>query len=159
MPNFIFPFTSPAAYGTWNLDDMQELMYRPLYWFGNGESPTINYPLSLAGAPVWSSNSKSVTITLKPYKWSNGETVTSTDILFWMNMYKVEKDNFGGYVPGGLPGQRRLGEGAVAHQGPVQPDRRVQPHLVPVQRTPDRSRQCPTRGTAPPPGRATAPPT
>ena len=103
VPNFIFPFTSPAAYGTWNLDDMQELMYRPLYWFGNGESPTINYPLSLAGTPVWSSNSKSVTITLKPYKWSNGETVDATDVLFWMNMFKVEKDNFGGYVPGDIP--------------------------------------------------------
>jgi peptide/nickel transport system substrate-binding protein len=103
VPNFIFPFTTPAAYGTWNLDDMQELMYRPLYWFGNGASPTIDYSLSLAGAPVWSSSSKSVTITLKPYKWSNGETVDATDVLFWMNMFKVEKDNFGGYVPGGIP--------------------------------------------------------
>jgi peptide/nickel transport system substrate-binding protein len=102
-PNWIFPFTSPAAYGTWNLDDMQELMYRPLYWFGNGQSPTINYPLSLAGAPVWSANSKSLTITLKPYKWNNGETVDATDVVFWMNMYKAEEDNFGGYVPGDIP--------------------------------------------------------
>ena len=103
VPNWIFPFTSPAAYGTWNLDVMQELMYRPLYWFGNGSSPTIDYSLSLADAPTWSANSKTVTITLKPYKWSNGETVTSTDVMFWMNMYKVEKDNFGGYVPGYFP--------------------------------------------------------
>jgi peptide/nickel transport system substrate-binding protein len=55
-PDFIFPLTSPADYGTWNMDDFQDLMYRPLYWFGNGESPTINYSLSLAGQPRWAAH-------------------------------------------------------------------------------------------------------
>jgi peptide/nickel transport system substrate-binding protein len=102
-PNFIFPLTSPADYGTWNMNDFQDLLYRPLYWFGNGESPTINYGLSLAGPPHWAADDKSFTITLKPYKWSDGETVTATDVLFWMNLLEAEKDQFGGYVPGYFP--------------------------------------------------------
>jgi peptide/nickel transport system substrate-binding protein len=103
-PNFIFPFTTPAAYGTWNLDDFQELMYRPLYWFGGSNSAdlSVNLSLSLAGTPTWTSPT-SFTITLKPYKWNNGETVDADDVLFWMNMYKAEEDNFGGYVPGYFP--------------------------------------------------------
>ena len=32
--------------------------------------------------------------------WSNGETVTAQDVVFWMNMMHAEKDNFGAYVPG-----------------------------------------------------------
>jgi peptide/nickel transport system substrate-binding protein len=104
IPNFIFPFTTPAAYGTWNLDDMQELMYRPLYWFGGVQSDPlgVNLSLSLAGEPTWTS-STSFTITLKPYKWNNGETVDADDVIFWMNMYKAEEDNFGGYVPTYFP--------------------------------------------------------
>jgi peptide/nickel transport system substrate-binding protein len=104
LPNFIFPFTTPAAYGTWNLDDMQELMYRPLYWFGGSQSDPLglNTSVSLAGQPTWTSPT-SFTITLKPYKWNNGETVDADDVIFWMNMYKAEKDNFGGYVPTYFP--------------------------------------------------------
>jgi peptide/nickel transport system substrate-binding protein len=104
IPNFIFPFTTAAAYGTWNLDDFQELMYRPLYWFGGNPSAatSVNLSLSLAAAPAWTS-STSFTITLKSYKWNNGQAVNADDVLFWMNMYKAEKLNFGGYVPGYIP--------------------------------------------------------
>ena len=35
----------------------------------------MNYPLSLADAPVYSDGGKTVTITMKGWKWSNGETV------------------------------------------------------------------------------------
>jgi peptide/nickel transport system substrate-binding protein len=103
IPNFIFPFTTPEDYGTWNMNQFQVLMYRPLYWFGADESPTVDDNLSLAGPPAWSADSKTVTITLKPYKWSDGETVDAADVLFWMNLEFTEKDNFGGYVPGYFP--------------------------------------------------------
>ncbi len=56
IPNFIFPFTTPADYGTWNMNQFQDLMYRPLYWFGAHESPTVDYNLSLAGPPAWSAD-------------------------------------------------------------------------------------------------------
>jgi peptide/nickel transport system substrate-binding protein len=102
-PNFIFPFEDAAHFGTWNEQDFSALMYRPLYWFGDGSSPTVNPSLSLANQPAFSSDGKTVTVTLKPYKWSNGETVNASDVMFWMNMLSVEKLNWGGYVPNYFP--------------------------------------------------------
>jgi peptide/nickel transport system substrate-binding protein len=32
--------------------------------------------------------------------WSNGETVSAQDVVFWMNMMHAEKASFGAYVPG-----------------------------------------------------------
>lgn len=103
IPNYLFPFTDAKHFGTWNIDDVQYLLYRPLYWFGVGQNPTVNWPLSIGQQPTFSADSKTVTVTLKPYKWSNGETVNGNDVLFWMNMYKAEKLNYGGYVPGYFP--------------------------------------------------------
>lgn len=101
-PNYIFPFAPPVVYTIVNLDNLQYLMYRPLYWFGDQGKPFLNEALSLAEQPAY--NGQVVTITLKPnLKWSNGETVTAQDIVFWMNMVKAVKQDFGGYVPGGLP--------------------------------------------------------
>jgi hypothetical protein len=51
-PNYIFPFVSGTYSSTANISEFQYLMYRPLYWFGNGASPTLNTSLSLAEAPV-----------------------------------------------------------------------------------------------------------
>jgi len=79
-------------------------MYRPLYWFGGpeeGVAPTFNPTLSLAKPPTYSG--RTVTVDMKPYKWSDGETVTAQDLLFWMNMFKVEKTDFCAYVPGYIP--------------------------------------------------------
>ena len=59
-PNYIFPFTSSSYFSVVNAEDFQYLMYRPLYWFGNGASPTLNSSLSLADPPVY--NGKQVTI-------------------------------------------------------------------------------------------------
>ena len=77
-------------------------MYRPLYWFGNGASPTLNTSLSLAHAPVY--NGRTVTITMKGWKWSNGETVTAQDVLFWIHMQQaVGAQDWFDYVPGLFP--------------------------------------------------------
>jgi peptide/nickel transport system substrate-binding protein len=78
-------------------------MYRPLYWFGNGSQPTLNQSLSLASQPVYSDSGKEVTITLKPYRFSDGETVTAQDVVFWFNMLKVERFNWAAYAPGTMP--------------------------------------------------------
>ena len=42
-------------------------------------------------------------INLKAYKWSNGETVTAHDVMFWMNMMHAEKANWAAYAPGTFP--------------------------------------------------------
>ena len=52
VANYIFPFMSLAFFSVNNISDLQQLMYRPLYWFGNGSNPTLNPSLSLASNPV-----------------------------------------------------------------------------------------------------------
>jgi len=102
VPNYIFPFDSSTYFSTVNAEEFQYLMYRPLYWFGNGASPTLNVSLSLADAPVYSG--KTVTITMKGWKWSNGETVSAQDLLFWIHMMQaVAPEDWGDYVPGLFP--------------------------------------------------------
>ena len=101
-PNYIFPFTSSAYFSVVNAEDFQYLMYRPLYWFGNGASPTLNTSLSLADAPAYNGNN--VTITMKGWKWSNGETVNAQDVVFWIHMLQaVGSTDWGAFVPGGFP--------------------------------------------------------
>jgi peptide/nickel transport system substrate-binding protein len=102
VPNYIFPFTSSTYFSVVNAEDFQYLMYRPLYWFGNGASPTLNASLSPADAPKYNGNN--VTITMKGWKWSNGETVTAQDVVFWIHMMQaVGAQDWGAYVPGGFP--------------------------------------------------------
>jgi peptide/nickel transport system substrate-binding protein len=104
QPNYIWPFTPISYYSVYNSQQFQWMMYRPLYMFGNnGNSATVNYPLSTANAPVYSDGGKTVTITMKGWKWSDGETVNADDVAFWLNMMKAEKANYAGYSPGTLP--------------------------------------------------------
>jgi peptide/nickel transport system substrate-binding protein len=101
-PNYIFPFASSTFFSTTNFETFQYLMYRPLYWFGNGASPTLNTSLSLADQPVYKGNN--ITITMKGWKWSNGETVTAQDVVFWIHMLQaVGSTSWGDFVPGGFP--------------------------------------------------------
>ena len=102
--NWIWPYTPLTNANEYNAEGFQMLMYRPLYMFGNnGPSVAVNYPLSPANAPVYSNGGKTVTITMKGWKWSNGEVVNAADVVFWLNMMVAEPDNYYGYVPGLLP--------------------------------------------------------
>lgn len=104
QPNWIWPFTPITNYSTYNSQYFQWLMYRPLYMFGNnGSSIAANYPLSLATAPVYSNGGKTVVINMKGWKWSNGETVNASNVVFWLNMMEAEKANYAGYAPGTMP--------------------------------------------------------
>lgn len=101
--NYIFPLEPPGKFSTANDQYLAYLMWRPLYWYGEGASPVVNSQLSLAQAPVWSADSKTVTITLKPYKWADGTPVTTRDVQFWQDLMTQEKANWGAYVPGNYP--------------------------------------------------------
>src|SRR3984957_18407349 len=79
-PNFIFPFDPPGLFSVSNISQFQYLMYRPLYWFGQGTTPDLNLSLSVGKNPVYSNGSKTITIDLNNYVWSNGETVTAQDV-------------------------------------------------------------------------------
>jgi peptide/nickel transport system substrate-binding protein len=102
-PNYAFPQTPFAYCSTTNYGQFIYMQYRPLYWFGNNNTATVDYNYSVGNKPVWSNGDKTVTITLKNWKWSNGESVTSRDVAFWMNLDRVEKANYCGYAPGFFP--------------------------------------------------------
>jgi len=102
-PNYIFPLASLKYFSVYNLSQFQELMFRPLYWFGVGAEVKLNESLSLAKPPVISADGRSVAITLKPYKWSDGTDVTTRDVEFWLNLQKANKSNWAGYSPGEWP--------------------------------------------------------
>src|SRR5580693_6329822 len=102
--SYIWPYTPLASANEYNAEQFQMELYRPLYMFGNnGNSVAVNYSLSVANAPSYSADGKTVTITMKGWKWSNGEAVDASDVVFWLNMMKAEPDNYYGYVPGLLP--------------------------------------------------------
>jgi peptide/nickel transport system substrate-binding protein len=101
-PNYIFPFASSAYFSVVNSEDFQYLMYRPLFWFGAGSSPTLNTSLSLASRPVY--DGTHVTVNMKGWRWSNGEQVTAQDAVFWIHMMQaVGSSDWGAWVPGGFP--------------------------------------------------------
>ena len=103
VPDWIFPFIDSAHSSIDNRNQFEYLMYRPLYWFGANGEPVVNTSLSLADSPVYSNGNRTVTITLKSYRWSDGEAVTTQDVAFWLNMLAAEKQDWAYYVPGGLP--------------------------------------------------------
>jgi peptide/nickel transport system substrate-binding protein len=103
QPNWIFPFYPITNSSVYNSQQFQYLMYRPLYYFGgeDNKTVTVNYALSPANAPTYSGST--ITIDMKGWKWSNGETVDASSVIFFLNMMKAEKANFYGYVPGLAP--------------------------------------------------------
>jgi peptide/nickel transport system substrate-binding protein len=102
-PNYIFPGVSAQYCSIANVTNFNVLMYRPLYWYGNNYSPTVDYGYSVGNQPVWSDNDKTVTIPLKDWKWSDGEQVTARDVEFYINLYKANRTDNCEYVPGRFP--------------------------------------------------------
>ena len=100
--NYIFPFMTVAHFSVQNIDYFEYYMYRPLYMFGGKDSVTLDKRLSIGDTPVFSNGDKTIKITLKTYKWNDGESVTATDVLFWMNIWHQKPTGFAGWFPGGL---------------------------------------------------------
>jgi peptide/nickel transport system substrate-binding protein len=103
-PNYIFPMYAPQVCSTANSNQLQDMMYRPLYWYGNNYRPTVDYSYSIGRRPTFSDGNKTVTIRLNPWKWSDGESVTARDLELWMNVLKASPaTEWCGYVPGYFP--------------------------------------------------------
>jgi peptide/nickel transport system substrate-binding protein len=103
-PNYIFPMYTFAVCSTTNADQLMNMLYYPLYTYGENYRPTVDYNHSIGQAPQVSDGGKTYTIKLNPYKWSNGETVTARDLVFWMNVLKASPSTeWCGYAPGYFP--------------------------------------------------------
>ena len=102
-PNNIMPFVSGANNSLANTN-LQEQMWPTLYTIGTAKNVNaINAPLSLAKPPVYSHNDTQVSVTLKPYKWSDGASLTARDVTFFMNILKANKTSWAHYTPGDMP--------------------------------------------------------
>ena len=102
-PNNIMPFVSGANNSLANTN-LQEQMWPTLYTIGTASNVNaINGPLSLADPPVYSNGDTQVSVTLKPYKWSDGTSLTARDVTFFMNILKANKTSWAHYTPGDMP--------------------------------------------------------
>ena len=103
--SWIFPFYAITNASVYNSEQFQWLMYRPLYMFGNNtnNNVAINYPLSPANPPKYSNGGKTVSVTMKGWKWSDGSAVDANSVKFYMNMVEAEKANWYATSPGLLP--------------------------------------------------------
>lgn len=108
-PTWILPMVTAADNTVFDVPEFDDQLFRPLYWYNSGVAPSQTPSMSLANTPVWSNGDKEVTFTLKSsYKWSNGQPMTSTDVLFWFDelkaALKISPANWAGYSPGlGIP--------------------------------------------------------
>jgi peptide/nickel transport system substrate-binding protein len=103
-PNYIFPMYAPQYCGINNIDELNIVLYRPLYWYGNNYSPAVDYNESVGKTPAVSNGGKTYTIKLNTYKWSDGETVNADQLVFWMNMLEASPaTEWCGAVPGLFP--------------------------------------------------------
>ena len=100
---YVFPLTPLDNYNGLNDAYFQDLLYRPLYWVGDGGKVQINDRVSLADRPTYADGGRTAVVHLRPYSWSDGKAITSRDVLFFWDLLKVAKDNWAGYVPGEFP--------------------------------------------------------
>ncbi len=100
--SYIFPFMSNEyLYGP-DIHEFQFLMYRPLYWW-NGSPYKLTLSRSLADYPTFKNNDKTVTIKLKRWKWSDGQTLSPQSVAFFMGLLLTEYATFWSYIPGDFP--------------------------------------------------------
>jgi peptide/nickel transport system substrate-binding protein len=106
-PDWILPIPTTAANSVLNIFNFEWQMWPPMYYAPKGSTPAVDSSLSVANAPVWSHGDKTMKITLKPWKWSNGQTVSSKDLLFTFDLIKAavkaSPANWASFVPGYFP--------------------------------------------------------
>lgn len=100
--SWLLPIENQANNEPWDLN-VEEALWRPLYFAGQGAKPVVDPATSLAYPPVWSNHGQTVTIRLKHYLWSDGTPVTSRDVEFFLNLERVNKAQDSWYSPGALP--------------------------------------------------------
>ena len=103
--NWIFPVLSYQYATGANIEYSEYLMWRPLYWFGAPGKVGLNERYSLAQPAVVTTagGTTTATVTLKPYRWSDGKPVTSRDVQFWFNILTADKVQWWDYVGGQFP--------------------------------------------------------
>ncbi len=108
-PNNILPIVTAANSSVYDINQFNQLSWRPLYWGPKGAVPTIDYSKSMTdAAPTVSADGKTFTIKLNgKYTWSDGSPVTTADVIFYVDELKAavkeNAANSGNYTPGQFP--------------------------------------------------------
>jgi peptide/nickel transport system substrate-binding protein len=102
-PTWILPFYNGAFFTIQEQGWFESLMWPPLFNQGNGQNPSVNYSTSLGNPPVYSDNNTVVTLTIKHWMWSDGQPVTTRDLMFWLNILKANKTQWADYTPKQFP--------------------------------------------------------
>jgi peptide/nickel transport system substrate-binding protein len=105
--DWILPMPNTTFNTVYNVFNFEWQMWPPMYYTPKGSTPAVDSSLSVANAPVWSNGDKTVKITLKPWKWSNGQTMSSKDLLFTFDVIKAavkeSPTNWTSFTPGNFP--------------------------------------------------------
>jgi peptide/nickel transport system substrate-binding protein len=109
-PTWIFPVTPGANGSVYTAFSFQAEMWRYMYMFPDGAKVQENKAMSLASDPVWSNGDKTVSVTLKNWKWSDGQPITAKDAEFFIDLTKaavsISPADYSQYVPKiGIPDQ------------------------------------------------------
>jgi peptide/nickel transport system substrate-binding protein len=106
-PNWILPIIPSADNSVYNSFVFSWQMYRPTWFTWDGSSPAVNDSMSPANTPTMSNNGKTMTITFKNWKWSDGTPLTSADLKFTIDeivaALKESPANWANYTPGYFP--------------------------------------------------------
>jgi len=101
-PNFIFPLAPATNTDGFNAN-LTQLMWPYLVYGGYGAQAVVNPRESLYSSLTYSNSDKTITIDLKPWKWSDGQPITSRDFTFVYNLLKANASNWINYLPGLFP--------------------------------------------------------
>ena len=106
-PNWILPIIPAADNSVYNSFVFGWQMWRPTWFTWDGSSPAVNDSMSPLNAPVSSNGGKTFTMTFKPWKWSDGQTLGAKDLEFTLDEIKAalkeSPANWANYVPGYFP--------------------------------------------------------
>jgi peptide/nickel transport system substrate-binding protein len=106
-PNWILPIIPAADNSVYNSFVFGWQLYRPTWFTWNGASPAVDNALSPVNAPTSSNGGKTFTMTIKPWKWSDGQTLGAKDMEFTIDVIKAaikeSPANWANYVPGYFP--------------------------------------------------------
>jgi peptide/nickel transport system substrate-binding protein len=101
-PNDIFPLGPATNDDGYNVN-LTMGSWPELAYAGEGAQSIVNPQESLFSSLTWSDNDTVLTMTLKPWKWSDGVPITSRDFTFVYNLLKANYTDWIDYSAGGFP--------------------------------------------------------
>jgi peptide/nickel transport system substrate-binding protein len=101
-PNDIFPLSPATDNDGYNVN-LTMGSWPTFMYAGDGSQSIANAQENTYSSLAWSDNDSVLTITLKPWQWSDGVPITSRDFTFTYNLLKANYNDWIDYSAGGFP--------------------------------------------------------